>query len=337
MAKLARGGWRSMDPRDARLVLQEARAWTRRGLLPQASLDVLEGEYAPRAAAKDGEPAGIGLAVLYALAGALLGAACVAVPILLDAQEAVIGWWLLALGLPLLVGGVVLWRTGGPFGIVDALLVGSLVPLTFMGAPDETLGKFLAPVGLLAAVLVTWLPRASPTVPVVGSVATYACAGILSYQWFRETGFIFDDVGARGAWLWMTLAALQLAATLTFGRASKASWRTPVAALLCIGLVIPFVMVMDDLFPSQDSHFYELMVGLLELGLVGLGLLLRERGLILGGAIVVAGDAIVFAFDVDVLFGIVVLVAVAFALVALATWLKRRGRPLPPETAPERT
>jgi hypothetical protein len=320
-----------MDPRDARLVLQEARGWTRRGLLSPEAMATLEAEYAPQAAAAEAEGPGIGLAILYALAGVLLGAACVAVPILLDVDESFVGWWLLALGVPLLGAASALWRTKVQPGLVDALFIGSLVPLTIMGAPGDDLGRYLAPLGLIAAAVVTWLPRASPTVPVVGSIGIYASSGILAHQWFREPGFFVDEFSSVGSWVWMALAGAQLATTIVLGKMRAAPWRILVSALLCIGLVVPFVMIMDDAFPSQNSHFYEIAVGLFELALLGIGLALRERGLVLGGAIVVAGDAIVFAFDIDVLLGIVVLVGVAFALVGLATWLRRRGR------APERT
>lgn len=318
-----------MDSRDARLVLHEARDWARRGLLTPQALRTVEAEYGPSAAAtpEERDAPGGGLAVLYALAGVLVGAACVAVPILLDADEDVVGLWLVGLGAPLLAAGLVLWMRGGPAGITDALLIGSLVPLTFMGAPSDELGPFLAPLSLLAAVAVTWLPRPSPTVPILGSVATFAASGILVYQWFGNSDFSLFD--AAGDWAWFSLVALQLAATIVGGRMLAKPWRIPVSALLCVGLVVPFIFVLEEAFPSHNSHFYELAVGGFELALLGIGLALRERGLVLGGAVVVAGDAIVFAFDIDVLLGIVVLIGVAIALVALATMLKRRPRPAP--------
>lgn len=105
-----------MDARDARLVLDEARGWARRGLLTPEGLRVVEAEYGAMAATDGSErdsPGG-GLAVLYALAGILIGAACVAVPILLDAGEEVVGVWLVGLGSPLLAAGVVLWRRTAP-------------------------------------------------------------------------------------------------------------------------------------------------------------------------------------------------------------------------------
>lgn len=322
-----------MDPRDARLILREARAWRDRGLLTPEALATLEAEYAPAASLAESERPGIGLAILHALAGVLLGAACIAVPVLLDVTESWIGLWLLALGAPVLVLGLALWRSKTPPGIVDALLVGSLVPLAVMGAPGDSLGKWLAPLALLAAVAVTWLPRASPTVPVVGSVATYAATGILAHQWFREPGFFFDEFSTTGDWAWLLLTLAQLAATLVVGRTRGLGWRLPVSALLCVGLVVPFVLVLDSALPSQPSRVYELLVGLFELALVGVGLGLRERGLVLGGALVVAGDAIVFAFDINVLVGIAVLLAAAVGLIALATVLRRSRRAggAPPE------
>jgi hypothetical protein len=329
-----------MDPRDARLVLREARSWHARGLLTAEALAAIEAEYAAaaaapkEAAAADGlERPGLGLSILYALAGVLLGAACVAVPVLLHVAESWVGLWLLALGLPLLAVGLALWRGKAPAGIVDAVLIGSLVPLAFMGAPGDSLGKWLAPLGLVLSVAMTWLPRPSPTVPVVASVATYVCTGLLAHQWFREPDS-FDEFADVGEWVWLLVTLAQLAATLLLGRRLGLSWRLPVSALLCIGAVVPFVLVLDTALPSHPTRFYELLVGAFELALLAIGLGLRERGLVLGAALVVAGDAIVFAFDLNVLLGIVVLLAVAAALVALATVLKRSRRP---DAGPERT
>lgn len=330
-----------MDPRDARLVLREARSWHARGLLTADALAAIEAEYAaaaagagPETAAGTAERPGLGLSILYALAGILLGAACVAVPVLLHVAESWVGLWLLALGLPLLAVGLVLWRGKAPAGIVDAVLIGSLVPLAFMGAPGDSLGKWLAPLGLVLSVAVAWLPRRSPTVPVVASAAAYACTGLLAHQWFREPGFLFDEFSNVGEWVWLLLTLAQLAATLLVGRRLGLPWRLPVSALLCIGVVVPFVLVLDSALPSHPSRFYELLVGAFELALLAIGLGLRERGLVLGAALVVAGDAIVYAFDLNVLLGIVVLLAVAAALIALATVLKRSRRA---EAGPERT
>jgi hypothetical protein len=323
-----------MDPRDARVVLQEARRWRARGLLTAEAYTAIEAEYAADAEAGGAEPQGLGIAILYALAGVLVGAACVAVPILLEVADDWIGLWLLALGAPLLALGLLLWVRGAPPGIVDALLVGSLVPLTFMGAPSDTAGRWLAPVGLAAAVALTWLPRASPTLPILASAATFAAAGILSFQWFEEPGFLWPGLDTLGTWTWMLLTLAQLAATVLVGRAKGLPWRLPVSALLCVGAVAPFVLLLEDVVTSEPAHFYELMVGLFELSLLTIGLGLRERGLVLGGALVVAADAIVFAFQVDVLFGILVLVAVAVALVLLATLLKRSRKDLSRKAPP---
>jgi hypothetical protein len=322
-----------MDPRDARLVLREARSWRDRGLLAPEAFAAIEADYAAAAAQAEPDRPGIGLAILYALAGVLLGAACIAVPVLLDVAESWVGLWLLALGAPLLALGLALWRTRTPAGIVDALLIGSLVPLSVMAAPGDSLGKWLAPLALLAAAAVTWLPRASPTVPVVASVGAFAAGGILAHQWFRKPGFLFDEFSTAGEWLWLLLTLAQLAATVAVGRVRRLPWRLPVSALLCVGVVAPFVLVLDSALPSHPTRFYELLVGLFELGLVGVGLGLRERGLVLGGALVVAGDAIAFAFDINVLVGIAVLLAAAAGLVALATLLRRprRAGGAPPE------
>jgi hypothetical protein len=312
-----------MDPRDAALVLDEARKWAGRGLLSSTALEVLEREYGTDAAREGPSPdrPGVGLSILYALAGVLLGAACVAVPVLLHSPETVIPWWMLGLGLPLLAAGIVWSRFDGPSGIVDALLIGSLVPLTIMGLPNDNLGRYLAPVSLVAALAVTWLRRDAPAVPILGSIATFASAGILSH---RLMGNFFDT--QAGSWLWLGLGLVQMAATLLI---APRPWRTPVAALLCAGLVIPFVLGLDRALPSHDARFYELLVGAFELGILLIGLGIRERGLVLGAAVVIAIDAIAYAFETNVLLGIGVLLGVAVLLIVLASTLKR-GRRIAP-------
>lgn len=311
-----------MDSRDARIALREARRWAARGLLPPQSLEVLEKEYAG-AIDKDDDAPSIGLSILYGLAGILLGAACVAVIVLFEVDDNAAPWILAGLGVPLLAAGLLLWQTRKFDGITDALLVGSLVPLSAMALPDELAGKILAPFGLAAAVLVTWLPRKSHTVPLMGTIATFACSGILSYQYFRDTGFFFDELSEPGVYLWFSLALAQLAAVLVAGRALERPWRTLASSLLCVGLVLPFVLMTNDLFPNHDTRFYELLVGAFELVILLIGLGVRERGLVLGAALVIAGDAIVFAFDISKYFGLVVLIGLAVALVALAGTLKK--------------
>lgn len=310
-----------MDARDARLVLAEARRWAERGLVSPTALEVLEREYGAQASADARDGPGIGLAILYVLAGVLLGAACVAVPVLLHAGDPVAPWWLLGLGLAVLAVGIAAWRLRVPAGIVDALLVGSLAPLTFMGLPNEGLGKVLSPVSLVAALAVTWLRRASPTAAVVGSIAVFASSGVVSH---RLVGDWFDSQSS--AWLWLALGLAQMAATLVV---APRSWRPAAAALLCVGVVIPFVLGLDKALPSHNARFYELFVGAFELALLLVGLGLRERGLILGAAVVVAIDAIAYAFETNVVLGIAVLLGVAVLLILLASTLKR-GRRIAP-------
>jgi hypothetical protein len=314
-----------MDARDARLLLDAARSWSERGLLPRESLAVLDRELSPRAVAPlpaQEEGPGIGLSILYALAGVLLGAACIALPILLKVGDHAVPWWCLGLGLPVLALGLLLWRKGGPAGIVDALLVGALVPLVAMGLPDRAIGQWLSILSFACALLVVALPRASPTVPVVASVALFLSGGILAHSLLDR----FRDTQAS-AWLWLALGLAQMAGTLAF--AARKPWRAAVLALLCVGLVAPFVLAVDRALPFGDHvRADELLVGAFELALLCVGLALRQRGLVLGAALVVAVDAIAFAFATNVLLGILVLLGVAVALILLASTLKR-GRRMP--------
>jgi hypothetical protein len=310
-----------MDPRDARLVLEEARGWARRGLLSPEALETIEFEYGAMAdlKAEEQDRPAVGLSILYALAGILVGSAALAVPILLKVPESTMPWWLLGLGLPLLAAGLWLWRSSGPVGIVDALLIASLLPLTILGLPNDTLGHWLPPISLAAAFLVAWLHRPSTTAPIVGQVAIFASIGIACNQML---GDVFDD--GFVSWIWLVLGLGQLASVVllrTWG--SPLPWRTVVAALLCIGVVLPFVLGLDHALPSRSPRTYELLVGVFELALLFIGLGVRERGMVLGASIVVAGDAIVFAFDVNVLLGIVTLLGVAVLLILLATTLRR--------------
>ncbi|MEA3166294.1 MAG: hypothetical protein QOJ26_1166 [Thermoplasmata archaeon] len=311
-----------MDPRDARLVLNEARGWARRGLVAPEAMATIEAEYGATAgrepADADVDQPAVGLSILYALAGALVGAAAIAVPILLKVADAYTPWWLLGIGLPLLAIGLAGWRLGWPAGIVDALLIGSLVPLTILGLPNDTLGRWIPVVSVAAALAVAWLPRPSTTTPVVGHVAVFASVGIACHQML---GPVVDD--GTVSWVWLGLGLAQLGSVVGLRSGSPLPWRTVVTALLCVGMVVPFVLGLDHAIPSQPARTYELFVGAFELALLLIGLGLRQRGMVLGASIVVAGDAIVFAFDVNVLLGIVTLLGVAVMLILLATTLRR--------------
>lgn len=312
-----------MDPRDAKAILAEARVWAARGLLTPEALQTIEFEYGAiadvQAEKAEREGPAVGLSILYALAGVLVGAAAIATPVLLEVKDSLMPWWLVGLGLPLLAAGLALWRRGSPPGIVDALLIGSLVPLTICGLPNDDLGRWLPLLSLGAAATVAWLPRASTTAPVLGQVALFASLGIACHQMLGDP---FDDGAVAFTWLVLTLG--QLASVVALRRfGSPLPWRTVVAALLCIGAVVPFVLGLDHALPSRSSQTYELLVGVFELALLFVGLAMRERGMVLGSAIVVAGDAIIFAFDVNVLLGIVTLLAVAVMLILLATTLRR--------------
>ena len=319
-----------MDARDRDLVLKEARSWSKEGLLPVASLAVLETRYAPKA----GEaPAslGIGALALFALGGALIGAALITFVTVTNMSPGSASMILTAAGFPLAAFGFWLHRRNrSTSGVEEVLLVAGCValgaalmaaPLEFGGYPTTVLmGTIVVFVGVAMAVLPFGLRSrsAAPTLAVVlFAVATYRFLTLVEPQ----GGFFFDELGTKSQLAWLALLAAMAACVWVFG---NAPWRPLALGAAIVLLVAPLALFFGDGLGLQ-SELGELAVGLAFGAILAIALWQRERTAILASALVIAGDAVVFGFDAGGAgLGVVVLLAVAAGLVALAVRFRSR-------------
>ena len=317
-----------MDRREAQQALDLARQWAREGLLPPASLEVIEQRHAGDLV-DDPDRESFGSSVLYALGGILLGCAVFAFLVLLQdnadlSYERVedlspwlfLGWGLLCSAAAFLLDLVVKKPRLG-----DALHVAALVAVTASGFPhadDLPLG-FLA---VLYAGAIVWYRRGRFLVPFLALVAlNVAIVSIL----FGRVARVADEEAAFGIWFAFALVQVPFLAFAS----KKTAWPWPTfslasATLLLAGTFVGWYFdVADDLvggFRGDTEVYLAVLMGIA----LAAGLVLREKGLVLASALVIAIDAVVFAFDVgEVIGGLVAILAVAGLLIWQAGNLRR--------------
>lgn len=315
-----------MDRREARLALDLARQWAAEKLLPPASLQALEARYA-NDARQDPNAESFGSGVLYGLGGVLLGAAAFALLVLLEdngiianltdtAPWILLGWGLACFGFALLLDLVAHKPRLG-----DALHVAALVAVTAAGFPraeDLPLGFFAMAfaAGILAYRRTRFLV---PFLAIVAINIAYASIlfGRLARAANEDAAFLF----------WFVWAALQLPFLVAASKRTAWPWPTfslAAATLLLAGTFLGFYFdVVEEVFNGFAGDAEVFLAGLMGLALAA-GLVLREKGMVLAAALVVAIDAIVFAFDVgQIIGGLVAILAVAGLLIWQAGSLRR--------------
>lgn len=317
-----------MDRREAKLALELARQWGHEGLMPAASVAVLEQRHAAEAR-DDPEAETFGAGVLYGLGGVLLGAAVFAFLVLLQDNgrltygqtEDAAPWLFLGWGALCAAGAFALDVLARKPRLGDALHVAALVAVTASGFPKaETL-----PLGFLAVLFaagVLWYRRSRFLVPFLALVAlNVAVASIL----FGRVARVADEEAALGLWLAYACAQLPL---LVFA-SRRGTWPWPTFSLAAATLLLAGTFVgwyMDAVDPSWTGFDgdVEVFLAVLMAACLAAGLVLREKGVVLAAALAVAIDAIVFAFDVgEVVGGLLALLAVAGLLIWQAGNLRR--------------
>ncbi|MFA5944549.1 MAG: hypothetical protein WC876_08805 [Candidatus Thermoplasmatota archaeon] len=315
-----------MDRREARMALEFARQWARENLLPAASLDALEARYAADAR-DDPEGESFGAGVLYGLGGVLLGAAAFALLLLLEDNgviadsQAVAPWLFLGWGLACSAGAFAIDLLARKPRLGDAFHVASLLAVTASGFPradDLPLGF----VAMAFAAVLIWYRRSRFLVPFLALVALNAALGSVL---FGRVARFADEGAAFGLWFGYALA--QLPILVAGSRLAKWPWPTFAVAgatLLLAGTFLGFYFdVVDDFSPQFDGDVEVYLAVLMGACLVA-GLLLREKGLVLASALVIAIDAIAFAFDVgEIVGGLIAILTVAGLLIWQAGSLRR--------------
>lgn len=318
-----------MDRRDARLALELARQWAREGLLPPASLAALEQRHGAQAReADDPDRESFGSGVLYGLGGILLGAAIFAVLVLLedrgvigrDRMDDVAPWLFLGWGALCAAGALLLDLVARKPRLGDALHVAALLAVTAAAFPrGEDLPLHF--VSLAYAFGILAYRRTRFLVPFLALVAfNVAFAGLLWSEYLlqdEETLFT----------LWFVYAAAHLVALIAATRLPAWPWPTLAlagATLLLAGTFLGFfldtVSERIDNWPGDVEVYLAFLMG----AALATGLWLREKGMVLAAALVIAIDAVVFAFEVgDIVGGLVAILTVAGLLIWQAGALRR--------------
>ncbi len=297
------------------MALREARRWNQAGLVDDDALAAIEASYRVDASRPDGSRSA-GATAVYGLAGILLGAAALAFVMLIDVSET--AGSLIWLGIGLAAAAVAAALVAAKQNdLADALFLAALIPLTAMSAPQTSVGDALSIVSVLAplALLAARLGRVLP--PIAATIA-----------FIVATGFAVDKLsltGPAGELLWAGLATGWLVLLSLINVVKRDTLPSVALALAVVGLTPSYIMYLFEGFDPSFRGGTELMLGIPMLGILIAGLGLRERGIVLGAAIVLAADAIVFAFDVGGLgLGLSVLIGTAIALLVLAATVLRR-------------
>lgn len=256
--------------------------------------------------------------LLYATSAVLLGAAGIALvfvgidPDPVQPSLAAVGAGFLAAGL-----GLHVLQPERDL-LVDALLAAALAPLAVATfdpsvSTGNTLAYGLPSLGLSLAYLVT--RREQPFLPTLAVLGFTASAG--------GTAFNALDGAADGGLAWAAAQLVLLAALLGIDRGlreSEATTPVALAVLAFAGSLIPFLFETVEL---DSAESVELSLGAAMVAVLGLGVAVEHRGLLMGAAVALGVDAIAFAFTVGgVWLGIGVLVTLAVALIWQAEHLQ---------------
>jgi hypothetical protein len=256
---------------------------------------------APAAAGTRGERRGA-MAVdwLQFVGGLLLGAALVAlVAYLVPANSArtntdtprallLFGLGVFAIGVGI-AAYMALSRQGRAPGLGDAAMAAGLVPLSIsaFGLVDAKL-QWLAYLAALAPVAVHVVRRGQGPLAVLAGAAfaliTFAAS---------EFGLFSGNAKDPGAYVWLGALLAYGAFMLTTRRET---WTTVTLGLYVAPLAGSFARILSD-SGIADSRTIELLMGAFLAAILGVGVLLQNRGLVAGAAAGLTIDAVVFAFD----------------------------------------
>lgn len=337
-----------MDARDADAVLRASREFAAKGIIPHESLKRIEAECAAASdagtarVAAEGTDGGVTLSqTLHALGGALLAAAAIAAVLVLfphhlyqEGQPQ--AWTLAAMGGGATAVGFVMLRMLRNEDLADAFLVAGIACLTAMAMPSDEVGRYLAPLGLVACLAIP-LARRGPMVAALASFGV-ALAGMRTFMLLLpESAAYSGNISDLGLGLWLTLSIVVLVAVAGGVWLMGQRWLGLALAAQAIAIVIPFVWFVEDVLDHGRSAFFDeyggtqILLAAFEGILVAFAIARRDAPLLVAASLVISVDAVVFAFDVGGLqYGVVSLLLVAAAVLGLATYMRRKwNRPAP--------
>ncbi|GEM_PF-5917838 len=301
------------------IVLDEIERWRAEGLLDEATYDRLRWRASGMPEEPEEDRASFGLQALQLVGGLLLGAAAVALMLVLHYQRDAGAILLDGIAAAALAGGLALQRAGGErqTGLADAACAAGLVAAGVAAFfPDERV-TWAAWVGAALALVATFASRGRTPVVALASVAFAVATG-------RAT-MPFDASLLHAAW-WVASAAY-VGLLLSLWR--HEGWTSVALAAQVVPLTISVMRLLDDA-GVHGSVSTELGVGAFLALVLGVGIALAERGLVAGAAAGLLIDAIVFAFDVGgAMTALLVLLALGGLLVwqaqVLRGWFRRRA------------
>lgn len=315
-----------MEPGDRRaIILEELRRWRAEGVIDEDTARFLEARYhgddagappvhpAARAATTAAPRSGFAAGALQFVGGLLLGAALVALVIFLDVDDDVAPWLLFAMGAAVASVGLALHAfMPERDGLGEALLSAGLVPIvvaaTFTFDQGGTSGMLVASLAAAVAVAVHVLRKGrGPSIVVAGAGFTLASFAVADVQLF------FGEPEPLRRFLWLAGLLAYLGLLLVWRRET---WSTVGLALFVAPLTVGFLLILD-VFDVQGAAAIELLLGGWLAIFVGIGVWLRNRGLVTGAAAGLTIDAVAFAFELG---GPGTAVVVLLALGGLLVW-----------------
>lgn len=292
----------------------EVAAWVEEGLVGEAQAEQILARYETTEAEADGAWT---RTLLYATAAVLFGAAAIAL-VFVGIDPDPVRPYLAGLGAALVGIGVGVHVLAPERDLLsDALLAAALAPLALAPfEPGANPGAAWAYGSATLAVCCVYLVRRhrQPFLPTLTVVGFTAAAG--------GTTFTAIDAEGQAAFAWLAVQCLLLVGLTAGEELGDAQLTTPVAlaTVAFAGSLIPFLLETVGL---ESAETVELVLGGFMLAVLGAGIGLEHRGLLVGAALALGVDAIAFAFTVGgVWTGIGVLVGLAVVLIWQAEHLQ---------------
>ncbi len=304
---------------EARAALEAARGWNQRGMFKQGAFAQVERELGPVALE---EKPSLAMQAFYAVGGLMLGAATGALFGLLRLNDIISdkeshAWTFFALcAFILLATGITLWFSKQR-ELGDAILLAGLVPTAITLGPQAP-AEWLWVLPILVGIAVVIGKQKQHVLPIVGLALAFVATPVVLYRTLQE-----DPAST----LWLVFAALAWAGIATWNRINAPPWNDEggfSSTLSVAAASLGFIFTVIN--PSFDAG-PEVPLGLVLLVLLGIGIVLRQRGVIFAASAALTIDAIVFAFDIGgATTGLIVLLGLSAALITVATMLRRRAR-----------
>lgn len=304
---------------EARVALEAARRWNERGMFKPGAFEHVERELAQTA--REDEPS-LAMQSFYAVGGLMLGAATAALFGLLQLND-VLGdgettaWGFFTLFAALLLAAGTALVLSGQRDLGEALLLAGVVPVAISIGPRPPLDALWFLPVLVGLGLVAGRHRRR-VLPIVGLALALVALPMVLYRSIEEE---------PASLFWLLCAATAWLGALAWNRVGSPPWSDEAAFGTTLSVAAAWLGVTFTIIEPTFDAAPEVFLGLALLVLLGVGIVVRQRGVVFAAGAALTVDAIVFAFNVGgPTTGLVVLLALAVGLITAATLLRRRPR-----------